>query len=534
MSSDKKAPRINDFAMLSICMLTLGWTAYSFLPRLPKQLVVDKAGSDWWGNGSEAAPFQTIQTALNYAMPGDEVIVGPGTYAERIHFRNSGTQELPIRLKAARGGEVTISSATRFPANSWTRVENSIWTTKVDCHIAFLRYKESYLFRVPWGGVEALKATTQKINEFPAFVQDNESLYVYLPDDSYSFDSLTVHENVPPPQEWGIFKSANLWIEASHVRVEGFRFEFGVGASIRIWWGTDIEISDCSFEGATYGVLATQGGAPISDLRIRSSLFHNYPQGNWIGQSKLSWNDVYAAYSSSSLLSSDATGVSIFNSVVTHCGDAIRVSPSQVDRPSKVEQNWISYCSDDAIEMDGQSRNLTFQNNFVYNAHESLGLSPVLAGPVTVRSNFFVHPQNGLNGAQLKLINELAPDLPIRNVLVESNFFFGEWLCWHNSPTFDSVIVRQNRFVVDRGIDSPIPATVQQSQNEVIDRQFWLQDHSVNWTGLADYLRGSRFSNIADWDRAGTEKKRPGPTWWKWEDHPATRGQNLSELKLAL
>lgn len=46
------------------------------------------AGAAPGGNGSCAAPFQTVQAGLNAAAAGDVVYVGPGVYAEAITWPN--------------------------------------------------------------------------------------------------------------------------------------------------------------------------------------------------------------------------------------------------------------------------------------------------------------------------------------------------------------------------------------------------------------------------------------------------------------
>ena len=48
--------------------------------------------ADRQGNGTKAAPFQTIQEAADAAMPGDEVIVLPGVRSEEH------TSELQSRI----------------------------------------------------------------------------------------------------------------------------------------------------------------------------------------------------------------------------------------------------------------------------------------------------------------------------------------------------------------------------------------------------------------------------------------------------
>ena len=75
------------------------------------------AAADWYvaaggaGNGTAAAPFGTIQQALNAAQPGDTVNIGPGTFRERLATVRPGSSGLPVRLRASNGRGTTIVTA---------------------------------------------------------------------------------------------------------------------------------------------------------------------------------------------------------------------------------------------------------------------------------------------------------------------------------------------------------------------------------------------------------------------------------------
>ncbi len=60
--------------------------------------------------GTEAAPFETIQRAVDLAKAGDTVIIHDGTYRERVDAKHSGTPSRPIKIMAAEGEEPVISA----------------------------------------------------------------------------------------------------------------------------------------------------------------------------------------------------------------------------------------------------------------------------------------------------------------------------------------------------------------------------------------------------------------------------------------
>ena len=52
------------------------------------------------GDGSEARPFNKIQTAADKVNPGDTVIIKEGVYFETIHLKRFGTKEAPVTFTA--------------------------------------------------------------------------------------------------------------------------------------------------------------------------------------------------------------------------------------------------------------------------------------------------------------------------------------------------------------------------------------------------------------------------------------------------
>jgi len=60
------------------------------------------------GDGNRAAPYKTIEDALDAAAPGTTIMVLPGTYAENVIVRDSGTADAPIVLRAAGAVEETV------------------------------------------------------------------------------------------------------------------------------------------------------------------------------------------------------------------------------------------------------------------------------------------------------------------------------------------------------------------------------------------------------------------------------------------
>ncbi len=62
--------------------------------------------------GNEAAPWRTIQHALDRAMAGDTVMVAEGTYAEHLETVRSGTAEAPIVVCAQPDARVILTGVS--------------------------------------------------------------------------------------------------------------------------------------------------------------------------------------------------------------------------------------------------------------------------------------------------------------------------------------------------------------------------------------------------------------------------------------
>lgn len=70
-------------------------------PATSGRTVFVSATANAGGRGTAGRPFATIQQAVDVAVAGDTVRVGPGTYARGFHTVRSGTAAHPIRFSAA-------------------------------------------------------------------------------------------------------------------------------------------------------------------------------------------------------------------------------------------------------------------------------------------------------------------------------------------------------------------------------------------------------------------------------------------------
>lgn len=97
---------------------------------------VSTSGNDS-NDGSEKAPFLTINKGLQAANPGDKVEVGKGVYSEYISTKKAGTQTAKIILRAAPGADVRIEKKGKILniGHDYNEVEgfvfDGLWGDKV-------------------------------------------------------------------------------------------------------------------------------------------------------------------------------------------------------------------------------------------------------------------------------------------------------------------------------------------------------------------------------------------------------------------
>ena len=82
------------------------------------------------GDGSRAMPFKHIDDAARVAVAGDEIVVAPGVYREKVTPRHAGTEEARIVYRSEQPLGAVITGAEAL--TGWTRFKGNVWVNRVD------------------------------------------------------------------------------------------------------------------------------------------------------------------------------------------------------------------------------------------------------------------------------------------------------------------------------------------------------------------------------------------------------------------
>ncbi len=259
--------------MRKIAMMLIGSVLIWTLPGLARAATYYVAAEDAkaadTNDGSEAAPWKTINRSLKDLKPGDTVLIKGGTYRES--FRLEGGQGRPsgksfnemITIAAYPGQQPVIKGSEVL--TGWTKHKDNIWYTEKapakpdELPIVFCDEKRldllgdwagefSRIIKARSGSVEVWKGKTDgKLDDLKAgwyfYDGDAKRLYVWLPDGSD-----------PNKHLMEITMPAGCGVGASYIKLSGLKLlhsSLGIGGSFNI--AENCESSDSPWGGGGVG-----------------------------------------------------------------------------------------------------------------------------------------------------------------------------------------------------------------------------------------------------------------------------------------
>ena len=82
------------------------------------------------GDGSQARPFRRIDDAARAAVAGDEIVVAPGVYREKVTPRHAGRADAPIVYRSEEPLGAVITGTE--PLSGWEKYQGDTWVRRVD------------------------------------------------------------------------------------------------------------------------------------------------------------------------------------------------------------------------------------------------------------------------------------------------------------------------------------------------------------------------------------------------------------------
>ena len=106
-----------------------------------------------WGNdgneGTEAAPFRTIQRAADVLAPGQTCVIRGGRYRETVTLTRSGAPDQPITFTAAAGEEVIIDGADPIDS-AWTSEDGRRQQTPLEAPTDQVFFRDQAMVLARW------------------------------------------------------------------------------------------------------------------------------------------------------------------------------------------------------------------------------------------------------------------------------------------------------------------------------------------------------------------------------------------------
>jgi hypothetical protein len=398
------------------------------------------------GDGSAAAPFRTIQEAVNRAGPGTQILVADGIYREAVTFPASGNADQWIQVKAEGSGAILDGSEERT---------GKIWT--------------------PHPSKGRVWFTTGSL--FGYVARDRERFYHY--DNLSGLMQSRGHENVTVHEGWYFdAKTSRLYIRSqddpSHHswRMSQLAHAFDVNGRDWIW----IEGFEAQFYGRC-GVCTLNA----SHLVIRRNKIHNMLLGifvDWNGgedrgnDTRIEYNEVYDPlvnefpWKATKGSSMEGTGIIVrghigaivrgnnvhnfFNGIYTGSSGALGNPAVAFD--ADIYDNYIHDISDDALEPEGACVNHRFRDNIIDSSFVGVSLAPISQGPTwvlrSVFSNYtsrsikwalnsdgFVFIYHNTSWTNASNVNAMDLITPIRNSVMRNNIFQSTGYAFAEIPT---------------------------------------------------------------------------------------------------
>ncbi len=346
------------------------------------------------GDGSAAAPYRTIQEAVNRAGPGTQVLVADGVYNEAITFPRSGTANNWIQVKAAGKGAILDGSNT-LSGNVWKTVEgkDNIWYTRINNAIGYLARDGKRFYQ--YAELNKLNKSAGQNNvtmrEGWFFESNTKLLYVRSKDDPNKHTWQAPRFN----QAFNITAREWIWIEGFETRFYGTRAD---GCGVCALNASHVVIRKNRIHNVHLGIFVQWNGndSQGNDTRIEFNEVYDVPYAAW------EWDAIKGGpMEGTGIVVRGHIGAIVRDNEVHHFFNGIYVGTSGTagENPAiafdaDIYNNRVHHIVDDGLEPEGACVNVRFRNNIVDDTLVGISLAPITFGPVWVTRSVFANFTN--------------------------------------------------------------------------------------------------------------------------------------------
>lgn len=420
------------------------------LPFTPSVVLHVDDNAPVGGNGSSAAPFRTIQEAVNQAAPGSQVLVADGLYREAVSFPTSGTEGNWIQVKTAGTGAV-LDGSQKLTGSVWTAdTKAHVWFTKISGTIAYLARdgKRFYMYDDRNGLMQAVGHNGVSMNEGWYFEPTTMKLYVRSQDDpsNHSWQVPVLNH------AFDVINRNWIWIEGFEMRYYGTTTN---GCGVCTLNASHVVIRKNKIHNLQLGIFINWTGndSQGNDTRIESNEIYDPPVNEW------SWNAVKSStMEGTAVIIRGHIGAIVrdnnihnyFNGIYTGSSGALENAALAFD--ADIYNNYIHDISDDGLEPEGACINQRFRNNVIDKMLIGVSFAPITQGPTwAIRNTFanftsssikwadnsdgrilFYHNTSWTNASG---VNAMSTITPIHNVVMRNNIFQGNGYAFEEVQT---------------------------------------------------------------------------------------------------
>lgn len=358
----------------------------------PQRIIYVNASAPAGGDGSEAAPFQTIQEGIDRATAGTQVLVADGIYHEEVTFPSSGAEGAWIQVKAAGNGAMLDGS--RRLDGDWNVIKNAtqVWSFKVGVNdkIGYLARDGKHFYQYEDKNALLRSRGHEKTVVTEGWFHDvkGEWLYVRSVDDpaNHNWQAAMLDRAFEiNGRDW-------IWIEGFDI---GYYGRNSGGCGVCALNASHLVIRNNRIHNLQKGIYVNwEGGdhARGNDTRIESNEISDP------GVDELQWDSAKGTYA-------EGTGIilrghvgaivrenyihNFFNGIYT--GTTAGIENPEIARDADIYDNTLDHISDDGLEPEGACVNHRFRSNRVDTMLVGFSNGPITQGPTWAIRNLFTN-----------------------------------------------------------------------------------------------------------------------------------------------